>query len=495
MSIVTLLICLGLALPLRAENYLSYLGGGGEPKASATTMFDDNLKDLNTFSNENKNWNLELKFNGGHSATEALMSLGFQSASNKKPFEKSSLKETIEAYTREINSGKIKSGDQLLVMINSHGGAATDASKSHLITAGASEDVLNTQTLKGATGVVNLDQLQELITLANSKGIKLGIVDFSCHSGNTLKLANEKTCVISAAGSEHFAHTVFASDFTKNMKPGRSLEQIFLETRLNTLDTSYPMISTAAGQEINSRLYPKLGPYLNYDADELKAVSRKLSDYVQLAAGSPQLCNNDENLKSLKRQLEELKQSMNAQNNLEAANEIEKLAAMVTAYKVRLDAKIEEARQLGAVQFHTKEKVRLSGTGSFKDLKGALSHDFTISELLETDYDKVIKGIESALEENIRKSIFEKTKLYDQPNADYAAAIELHKQARLKQQQLIKEFPKLREYRTQFRAAMKDLTETSFNDVSKIAKQEKKIYDLWYRSKPKKTEACGEFIL
>ena len=495
MSIRVLLTCLGLALPLRAENYLSYLGGGGEPKASTTTMFDDNLKDLNTFSSENKNWNLELKFNGGHTATEALMSSGFQSASAKKPFEKSSLKETIESYTREINSGKIKSGDQLLVMINSHGGAATDASKSHLITAGAVEGVLNTQTLAGATGVVNLDQLQDLITLANTKGIKLGIIDFSCHSGNSLKLANEKTCVISAAGPEHFSFTVFASDFTKNMKAGKSLEQIFLETRLSTADTSYPMISTAAGQEINAKLYPKLSPYLNYDADQLKAVSRKLSDYVQLAAGSPQLCNNDENLLALKRQLEELKQSMSAQANLEAASEIDKLAALVTAYKIRLDAKIEEARKLGAVQFHSKEKISLSGNGSFKDLKGTLSHDFTISELLETDYDKVIKGVETAFNESVRKSIFEKTRQYDQQNADYDAALNLHKQARTKQQQLIKEFPKLKEYRTQFRAAMKDLTETSFRDVAEIAKQEKKTYDLWYKSKPKKTEACGEFVL
>ena len=495
MSILLLLIGLGLSQPLRAENYLSYLGGGGEPKASTATMFDDNLKDLNTFSSENKNWNLELKFNGGHAATEALMTSGFPTTTTKKPFEKSSLKETIDSYTRDINSGKIKSGDQLLVMINSHGGAATDASKSHLITAGASEGVLNTQTLAGATGVVNLDQLQDLIALANAKGIKLGIVDFSCHSGNTLKLANDKTCVISAAGPEHFAFTVFASDFTKNMKAGKSLEHIFLETRLNTPDTSYAMISTTAGQEINSNLYPKLSPYLNYDADQLKGVSRKLSDYVQLAAGSPQLCSNEENLKALKRQLEEMKQSLNAQPQLEVANEIDKLAAMVTAYKIRLDAKIDETRQLGAVEFHSKEKIRLNGTGSYKNLKAALPNDFTISELLETDYDKVIAGIESAQEESIRKSIFEKTKQYDQQNADYGAAVDLHKQARAKQQQLVKQFPKLKEYRALFRAAMTDLTETSFKDVSEIAKQEKKIFDLWYRSKPKKTEACGEFVL
>lgn len=482
-------------LSLQADNFISYLGGGGEPKSSATTIFDENLKDLNSFANENKNWNLELKFNGGHPVTDSLLNAGFSSAISKKPFEKGSLKETVENYTRDINSGKIKSGDQLLVMINSHGGAATDAAKTHLITAGASEGVLNTQTLSGATGLVNVDQLQDLISLANSRGIKLGIIDFSCHSGNTLKLANEKTCVISAAGPEHFAYTVFASDFTKNMKPGKSLEQIFLETRLSTPDTSYPMISTAAGNEINQQLYPKISPYLNYDAVQIKAASRKLSDYVQLAAGSPQTCSNEENLKALKLQLEVLKKSLNAQSNLEAANEIDKLGAMVTAYKLRMDAKIEEAQKLGAAEFNSKEKIKLTGKGEFKGLKGELPSDFTVSELLETDYDKVIAGIEAAQDEGVRKSIFEKTKQYDQQTADYAAAVDLHKQARSKQQQLIKEFPRLKEYRARFRAMMKEMNETSYRDASEIAKQEKKIYDLWYRSRPKKTEACGEFVI
>lgn len=495
MSIYISILCILLSLQLHAENYLSYLGGGGEPKTATKTIFDDNLKELNTFSAENKNWNLELKFNGGHTETEKLMASGFPAATSKKSFEKGSLKETIETYTRDINSGKIKSGDQLLVMINSHGGAATDASRSHLITAGVSDGPINPQTLAGAVGVVNLDQLQELIRLANDKGIKLGIVDFSCHSGNTLKLANEKTCVISAAGPDHFSFIVFASDFTKNMKAGKSLEQIFLETRLQTADTSYPMISTAAGNEINSQLYPKLSPYLNFDNDHLQSISRKLSDYVQLAATSPQICNNGENLKVLKRQLDELKQTMKAQNNLEAAGEIDKLAAMVSAYKVKIDIKIEQAKQLGAVQFHAKEKVKLSGSGSYKNLKSTLPHDFTISELLETDYDKVINGIQEVQTESIKKSIVEKTKQYDQYIADYTASIDLHNQARQKQQQLTKEFPKLRDYRTQFRTAMKDITETSWQSVAEIAKQEKKIFDLWYRSKPKKSEACGEFVL
>ncbi len=495
MSIYIGLLGLLLSLQLRAENYLSYLGGGGEPKASTKTIFDDNLKALDTFSAENKNWNLELKFNGGHPETEKLIASGFPTAALKKSFEKTSLKETIATYARDINSGKIKSGDQLLVMINSHGGAATDSAKSHLITAGATDGPLNLQTLAGAVGIVNLDQLQELIKLANDKGVKLGIVDFSCHSGNTLKLANEKTCVISAAGSDHFAYTLFASDFTHNMKTGKSLEQVFLETRRKTADTSYPMISTTAGQEINSQLYPKLSPYLNFDKDLLNTVSRKLSDYVQLAAGSPQICDNEQNLKVLKQQLEALKQTMNAQHNLEAAGEIDKLAAMVSAYKVKIDVKIEEAKQLGAVQFHSKEKVRLSGTGSYKNLKGVLPHDFTISELLETDYDKVINRIQEAHNESVAKSTLEKSKHYNHQIADYAASVDLHNQARKKQQQLIKEFPKLKEYQTRFRAAMKGLTESSFEEVSEIAKQEKKIYDLWYRSKPKKPEACGEFIL
>lgn len=319
-------------------------------------------------------------------------------------------------------------------------------------------------------------------------------MDFSCHSGNTLALANDKTCVISAAGNDHFSYTGFASDFLKRMKPGASLEQIFLETRFNSPDTSYPMISTPAGQEINIKFYPKLSPYLNYDSDQLKATSRTLSDYIQMAA-TTQTCSTDDNLADVKKQLQNLKTTVTAQNNPEAAAEIEKLATMVTDYKNKIDRKIEAIKALGAAQ--SKQKVTLVGNGSFKGHKQTSSNNFTVSELIEADFDKTILGVQQAYEEGVKKSADENTKAFDDQNAQYDASLDMYSQAKKRQQELMAQFPHLKQYREKFRSIMTDMTETSFKDSSEISLQEKKIFDLWYRSKldKEKPNACGDFVL
>ena len=495
---VSLLILL-ISTHSKAENYLTYLGGGGEPKASSGTMFDNGLKAVSELVKTNaSHWNYEIRFNGGHKETEALIQDNFTDAKTKQSFTKDSLKISVADYLKDINSGKIKSGDQLLVMINSHGGAKTETSQSHLIAVGSTGGTLNLKDLSGAAGVVNLDQLQDLIKAANEKGIKLGIVDFSCHSGNTLNLANDKTCIISSAGPDHFSYSIFSKAFIGNMKSGKSLEQIFLETRLSPPDYSYPMISTPAGQEINNKLYPRLAPYLNYDSNEPKSHTRMLSDYIQQAASKPDLCNNDENFAQLKKQMQDLRQTLNTQNNPEITKEIDLLETLVSNYKTKIDAKIKTAKEVGAAEFNSENKITIIGNGKYRNKTEQLSNNFTAKDLIESDFDKIIKSIDDTLLSDISKSIYDKEYSNDEQRARYQASLDLFQQAKQRQQQLITSRPDLKNYRDKFKASMNDMYATSYGDVTKIIDQERKVYDLWYKQKSSqenKPNACSEFKL
>src|SRR5690606_13783194 len=178
--------------------------------------------------------------------------------------------------------GQIKSGDQILLMISSHGSERVGNQKTHYIstTDNHKQGVSNYRTLDGSS-TVSLDRLERLTQLAESKGIKLGILDFSCHSGVTQKLANKNTCVISSTGPEHYSwggtNSTFAAKFTESMRSGRSLEDVFLEAVKNKRDTGYPMISSPIGQEIQETMYPLISPYLHDTRSDL--TRNKMKDY------------------------------------------------------------------------------------------------------------------------------------------------------------------------------------------------------------------------
>ena len=261
-----LLILFFSATSMAQSKHFLLMGGGGE-EPGPTTLFDKELQYVGKFMSKS-NWRTDTSFNGGHSKTERILAENFEKKGVKNvPFTNSSFEEKIKAYEEKILSGQIAPGDQLLIQISSHGAIQRGSQKTHQIATNG-DTPENLIDLKGAS-LVSLDALEKLSKLAQEKGIKLGILDFSCHSGSTLALANSNTCVISSTGPKHFSwassDNVFQAKFTKKIKKGKSLEDVFLSALEDKNDTSFPMISTPLGREIQDQTYPNLTPFF-YDA-------------------------------------------------------------------------------------------------------------------------------------------------------------------------------------------------------------------------------------
>lgn len=262
-----------------AKNYITLMGGGGEPQRDHT-IFDHEVQNVTRYISSN-NWDTKVAYNGGHKNTEKILA-PLKSKSKVEHFTSHAYDKIIDDYVTGIKSGKITKNDQLILYISSHGAGAKKGEKTHSIstTGGRVKDF---NTLAGSSQV-SLDRLQELATLANQRGIKLGIIDMSCHSGSSLALANNNTCVITSTGPNHFAwggtNTTFAAQFSQGMSRGRSLEDVFIAANARKTDISFPMISSAAGIRIQNELYQEISPYL-YDArDELS--KKKMLSYYDL---------------------------------------------------------------------------------------------------------------------------------------------------------------------------------------------------------------------
>ncbi len=264
MTILTVLLAT-LSFPLFAANHVAFIGGGGEPTGS-NTIFD---ADVNRFGNFMERMpqetRLSVSFNGGHSRTEGRLTDNFPAAPNV-PFTPQNFDSMINRYQADIESGRITSADQLMLYIDTHGAEQMPGGqRTHNIatTGGA---IANYDNLAGARSV-SLDRLQQLTTLAESRGIKMAIVDVSCHSGSTLALANSKTCVITATGPRHYGFAgsgTFSANFINRMRPGRNLDEVFHAVRDDSSDTDFPMISSPTGRDVQDQIYPILTRFL-YD--------------------------------------------------------------------------------------------------------------------------------------------------------------------------------------------------------------------------------------
>lgn len=207
-------------------------GGGGEPQGVNSTIFDATYANYEPFSKDS-GWQARSYFNGGHAKSEALAQQKLGGAN--KPMTAQNMNAEISTLKERLMNGDLKAGDQLLLTIATHGEKKATES---------------THKIATTDGVFNVDELKSLRDLAEKKGVSLAIIDFSCYSGNTLKLGSDKTCVISGA-ADTVAYNTSAQTLSKNLKKGASLEQAFLKSRLdkNIIVRAAPQISTDAGQK------------------------------------------------------------------------------------------------------------------------------------------------------------------------------------------------------------------------------------------------------
>jgi len=260
------------SLPSQAARHALFLGAGGEPAEKATTIFDDILKPAGK-ALKAAGYQTQALVNGGHSETESKASKAFDG--QRRDFTADAARASIKNYVTAIQSGKIREGDQLLVVVDTHGAPASAGTQSHQVAA------------RGAN--FNMDELIALREAAEAGKVKLAILDFSCYSGNSLKLASDKTCVVTGSG-ELPGTTGYAEAFLKAAQSGRNLEDIFLRARREDKYMSTPEISTPAGRETmeilkflsRNMVYTESGVAGGVMAND---VTRSLEPYLRQCSG------------------------------------------------------------------------------------------------------------------------------------------------------------------------------------------------------------------
>lgn len=477
-------VCFLLCVNAQSSDQLYYMGGGGEG-TKTSTIFDYNISNVQEITTAHK-LDYQISFNGGHKNTEAELKARFP-ANKVTNFTEKNFNDRLKEIERKIVKGQIKPTEKLLLIIDSHG-AESNKELTHSISLANNKQVRDLNNLSGSDAV-SLDRLKKIAELAELKGIKLGIIDFSCHSGSTLNLAkslSHNTCVISSTGPHHYGYAgrgVFADLFMKELtKPHMNLETAFLKARKNSIDAGYPMISTPTHRMIANEYYGDLTNLLYYerlnkegklvnhiknkDIDCIDCTPWKLSSMSQLK------------LKISKLQIQGILEHVVA-NNLIA--EIEKY----NAFQQNL---VRQYEKLNIPKLNNKE------TFFFPEInpntkKPYINQELTWYEILNSSEEKSNKAINKLIKQ--------------QQNAKTASAeletfIKVSKKFRdsvaLKKAEILKKYPDILNATAKFNQLAEKNNE-SYKMVVSIALNEKKLYDSLYSNRPRRPNACNQFIL
>lgn len=464
-----------------AESHLLFMGGGGEPSEKDTTIFDDDIPKVGKFKKKKKDWKFDLSFNGGHAKTESLIANQLEDQKIKNAsFTQGSFLEKLKKYEQQIMSGEIKTGDQLMVVIDTHG--ATAMGGSHQIATNGG-DITNLNSLSGGK-LASMDNILDLMTAARKKGVKLAIIDLSCHSGNTLKLDDGHACMISASGTHHYSYAgpgTFSSHFFKQISSKDNLEEAFLTARRKTGDLSFPMISSPSGIETQKGMYESITPYL-FVTDKNK-INDKLRQYLFTVAD----CVNCEssvlpNVR-LAADISKMKNiSVEALLKMKEYKELEK--AMISYYGLQQRV----ATQLDGRVNLLKEGHRICDVGlPTVGLRYLNCAYITNEELLLTDYEASIAAMETALKDEAFKK--------SPKGVAVQSELQILKNARDEKKKLIAGKPELSTYKD-YMAGILD-PRSSRMQAYKVNGAARKLYEKLYEmeSNVDQPNPCRDFKL
>lgn len=464
---LALLPLLFISTTLKAENHMIVLGGGGEPQGN-TTIFDSTMKTLGK-NLQSTDWKYQISFNGGHADTEQIMSSHYPNpVAPITNFTADKYAQMISEYKARILMGDIGPDDQIMIIMNSHGASKGRINmKTHQVSAtgGAARDLNN---LSGSK-LVSMDDLEELVKLTNEKGIKLGIVDLSCHSGNTLALKKDapNTCIITATGPNHYGYAgdvAFSGQFMKNLKKGTTLEMAFLNARAETRDASFPMISTDEGEAIAAEVYAKITPYLYYYDPK----ADKLTDYLLNNSSDCIVCTRDHQFQALFDQINKLQAASGGRRQGFNGEELKKL---ILDYKKEQDEILKAANALGYPMLNKTETFSAPVVVKGKTVRN-WNLSFTWKELLNLEPDKTIAHITKS--QALSKTAAEK--------AEDQAVLKAWNDVKKKQQEILVQYPDLKNAQEKAKKLVQQIGNNR-STAEKIALQEKKFYDELYRQK------------
>lgn len=402
-SSLLLLTCLSPVLGYSADvkKLHYYMGGGGEPTGN-TTIFDGDLKLMSGFLNKSKDWDTTVSFNGGHTKTEEIIKDKMPNAKNVGDFTEKSYNSMIDEMIQKIESGELKSGDQLMININTHG-AKRSKEATHQIALSRST-ATNLTTLQGAS-TVSLDRMETLAKLAGDKGVKLAIIDSSCFSGNLLNINNDKVCLISATGTDQYGYAgtvdafffslkfTFSGNFVGKFKKGVNLEDAFLQARESSYTPDFPMISTPEGRLVNDLIYKMISPYLSYN-------DKQSSDFSNLyprsgARFEESVCQYTQNHNQLLNLLKQHESLVNVSDEFNR-NEFSNLRSALEDYR-NYQLKYESTLR---ATFEVEQEILNLIKEKFPAQEKALSR-YNALDLLHVDFDKQIKFYEELLQKAV----------------------------------------------------------------------------------------------
>lgn len=468
------------------QNYFILVGGGGEPVDKPDTIFDVTLEGASHYLSDHPEWHSEVAFDGGHSVTDGLRKKGFPNATRLGDFNRDSIKDIVQRYTDKIRNGEIKSGDQILFFIDSHGDINRNHEISHSIAVG-NPNALNSVNEISNYSTTHLDEIGALSDLAANKGVKLAIVDASCHSGFSLFLANRGTCVVSATGTEEFGYSSFPKFFFKaigsNLRGKMSIDEAFLAAREDEITPSFPMISSRAGEIINSSYYNSVSPYLVFSAKE-DTLTPLLMPYVKPSSDCPgdrtqqttPLQENSSNMQLIK-------------NFPEIANKIPSMTAdlnrAIQNYKDKQAEMIQKIRALKLPNLN----IKLVYTGYSKD-GTKIEQSFTDQELLAINFPEELQKIRGKLSSakagSLDRGILE---------GELAALVVEEEHV----DQLLAKYPQLKDVTKTIKDIEKDTADT-YALANKVAKEERKVYTQFYKAaskqlngQPIQDDICKDF--
>lgn len=460
----------------QGEKHAYILGGGGEPRNKASTIFDSNLK-LTGESLRSSNWPVTVRFNGGHADTEKIIGEQF-GRENSDGFNPQTFKSILGDIKMKMLT-TMKPDDQLLIVIDSHGAIRSDVTKekTHSVSASQTEGGIDLNSLKGSI-TVSLDELKEIAELAEKKNIRLGIIDLSCHSGATLELANKNTCVVSASSDSLYAYTNFGNQLFSNIKPGANLEDAFLEARINHKEASLPQISTESGQALFEMEKGGIDSFLYY--------FRTTGNYGKL----PELLTTEAtravNCSPANQRFENAIAKLEATTRSAGVSNIDARALRSKLEKYhKLQAEIESTlKSWGIPELQKKETINLetSENGQKKiqrtetiDWRNLLTGDWKGNEAY---YRKL-----SSQEKNPVKKL------------ELSQSAELMVQKALRRDEIIKRYPNLVDYKTKAKELIANTKDTVVL-AGEVAMAEREIYQQIYKAhaeRATKKNACKDF--
>jgi hypothetical protein len=485
----TLLLALIILSPnVLAKDTMLFIGGGGEPLDANETQFDATLEGVGEFQSKNRDsYAATVSFNGGHSKTEKRIKKYFVSSEIVPNFTAANYNKLIEDTIKKLsaNPPQIRAGEKILIFIDSHG-TEKQGEKTHSIAVAKSA---MTNMNSGGTAVVNLDRLQALADLAEKNNVKMGIIDGSCHSGNSLILANSKTCVIAGSGPNHYSYADFTKNYAEKMKKGKNLEEIFHEAREANGGKGFPMISSPAGMAAQEELYPYLTPYMYYH-DEYRGLSLdKIDSYLRATTPPELMCVRDRDyakLEALVKLIEDLSKVAKASGEQAKSVNLSGLEKQIAEYKKTQDEYLRKLNQLDLSKMDQKEIIN---TEAFKTTKNGFTH----RELLSTNFDYYIKE---------KEDLIRNPSMSEAKRKQARDLIEYYKAAKVTRERVIRENPQYAE-QEKIIAGLKEDNDVGYNVAIKIMKEAHEAYNALYKIRESEMvkqgkglpNPCKDFVL